>query len=515
MTGNEVLLRVENLKTYFHTYEGVVRALEGIDIEVMKGETLGLVGETGCGKSVTALTIMGLIPKPPGKVESGMVSLGEPDRVSSFRKEYDARFANDAQGRRREIAEIEARIPRLDQKEHADERRELRDRLDSLYRSYDLIRMEEAELNKIRGARMSMIFQEPMTALNPAYTIGNQIGETIELHQLEKLIDDVIAQLDREKAALKKGTRATGRKPSAKERDGDSSMQPEAADILVCSECAARARTDWHSCTTCGSRFRGRFSMLQPGPVRKLRLSIASSYYSRAKENPYNTWAYLVRFTSLTRRLERRPSLAKTMRAEDALKEVKIAEPGRVARSYPFELSGGMKQRAMIAMMMSCQPELLIADEPTTALDVTVEAQILSLMKELQRKRNTSIMLITHDLGIIAETCHRVAIMYAGYIAELATTQDIFSRPLHPYTHALLRSIPKIGPEHMHERKKALYVIPGTVPNLLKPPTGCRFHPRCERALDVCKSVVPPLEEKEPGHFAACHNPVPRLEASA
>jgi len=178
-----------------------------------------------------------------------------------------------------------------------------------------------------------------------------------------------------------------------------------------------------------------------------------------------------------------------------------------VVRNYPFELSGGMRQRAMIAMMMACEPDLLIADEPTTALDVTVEAQILSLMKELQNKKGTSILLITHDLGIIAETCNRVAIMYAGYIVELACTESIFAQPLHPYTNALLKSIPKIGEKHLSERKKPLYVIPGVVPNLISPPSGCRFHPRCEHALEKCKSGVPALIEASPGHFVACNHP--------
>jgi len=217
-----------------------------------------------------------------------------------------------------------------------------------------------------------------------------------------------------------------------------------------------------------------------------------------------------VRSNPITRRFQRRLRLAKTIWAEQALRDVKIAEPRMVVNNYPHELSGGMRQRAMIAMMMACQPDLLIADEPTTALDVTVEAQILDLMKELQDTRGTSILLITHDLGIIAETCCRVAIMYAGYIVELATTEEIFARPMHPYTNALLRSIPKIGLKYMSERKKPLYVIPGVVPNLLTPPPGCRFHPRCERALDICRSEVPALRELAPGHFVECHNPVVR-----
>ena len=513
MAEEEVLLRIEGLKTYFHTYEGVVRALEGIDIEVRKGETMGLVGETGCGKSVTALTVMGLIQTPPGKVEAGRVLLGEPSRVTVLRKQYDKMFAKSPNARDREIEATKKKLESLKGEENKAERIELRDRIAALTYSHDLLTKTSAELNEIRGARMSMVFQEPMTALNPAYTIGDQIGETLELHQLEALVDDVLKQLDLEKKAFEGDKVATKKK---EKRDspavsGGSFVDKSSEERDVCSLCGTPARDDWGACVGCGARLSRDF----PAPIRRLFFRIATSYYRSMKENPYNTWAYFVKLTPITRKLERRLRLAKTMRTEDALKEVKIAEPGRVARSYPFELSGGMKQRSMIAMMMSCRPELLIADEPTTALDVTVEAQILALMKELQGQRGTSIMLITHDLGVIAETCDRVAVMYAGIVAELSSTKELFARPLHPYAHALLRSIPKIGSTHMKERKKPLYVIPGMVPNLLKPPPGCRFHPRCERALDVCKTVVPPLIEMMPGHSAACHNPVPHDEEVA
>lgn len=497
------MLRIEGLKTYFHTYEGAVKALEGIDIDVRKGETMGLVGETGCGKSVTALTVMSLIQKPPGRIEAGRVFLGEPSRVTSLRKEYDVKFEHAPGDRKKEIESIERKIESLKGDEHKAERAGLRERLAALTYSYDLLTKSESELNEIRGNRMSMVFQEPMTALNPAYTIGDQIGETLELHQRDKLVDDVLRQLELETKAFESGKTAARKKVRREERATESGKDRQEREI--CSLCGATARSDWNACISCGARF----SRILPSAIRRMFFRIALRYYRGVKDNPNNTWTYLVRSNPVTRKLERRMYLAKTIRAEEALKEVKIAEPGRVVRSYPFELSGGMKQRSMIAMMMACRPDLLIADEPTTALDVTVEAQILSLMKELQRTRETSILLITHDLGVIAETCHRVAVMYAGYVAELSTAQEIFARPTHPYTHALLRSIPKIGPAHMHERKKPLYVIPGIVPNLLKPPSGCRFHPRCERMLDVCKSEVPPLRELMPGHFVACHNPVP------
>ena len=510
MPDDDVLLRIEGLKTYFHTYEGVVRALEGIDLDVRQGETMGLVGETGCGKSVTALSVMRLIPSPPGKIEAGRVFLDEPSSVTAFRKEYDNQFKGArAEVRKKELEKIEKALKSLESSSSDAKRKELKDRIAALTYSYDLLGKSTAEMNALRGDWMSMIFQEPMTALNPAYTIGDQISETVELHQMDKLVDSVLKQLELERSASKAGKKAKREPKKCRPRateDGDKTSTKEASEACVCSSCGADVRDDWAACTGCGAQFVSRI----PAVFYKQRLKIASSYYSRIKENPDDTWAYLVRSNPITRRFQRRLRLAKTIWAEQALRDVKIAEPRMVVNNYPHELSGGMRQRAMIAMMMACQPDLLIADEPTTALDVTVEAQILDLMKELQDTRGTSILLITHDLGIIAETCCRVAIMYAGYIVELATTEEIFARPMHPYTNALLRSIPKIGLKYMSERKKPLYVIPGVVPNLLTPPPGCRFHPRCERALDICRSEVPALRELAPGHFVECHNPVVR-----
>jgi oligopeptide/dipeptide ABC transporter ATP-binding protein len=191
------------------------------------------------------------------------------------------------------------------------------------------------------------------------------------------------------------------------------------------------------------------------------------------------------------------------------LRDVKIPEPERLAKQYPFELSGGMRQRCMIAMMMACSPNLLIADEPTTALDVTVEAQILKLMRELQERTTMAILLITHDLSVVAEVCHEVGVMYAGSIVEFGSVDEIFRRTLHPYTDGLMRSIPRFRGQTGADRKSELYIIQGSVPNLLHPPSGCRFHPRCPRALEVCTKVVPPLEQKAAGHLVACHNPIP------
>ncbi len=298
--------------------------MDGVSFNIDEGETLGLVGESGCGKSVTALSIMRLISSPPGKVVGGEI----------------------------------------------------------LFRGKDLLKLNGAAMRKIRGNEISMIFQEPMTSLNPVFTIGNQIGEAIRLHQ------------------------GLGKKET-KEKT-----------------------------------------------VEMLRL-------------------------------------------------VRIADPERRISDYPHQLSGGMRQRVMIAMALSCNPSLLIADEPTTALDVTIQAQILELMSELQEKLGMSLLLITHDLGVVAEQADEVAIMYAGKIVERAETKDIFNRPQHPYTVGLLNSLPGVG----GLKKKRLVAIPGVVPSPLELPSGCRFRDRCPKAAGRCAEAEPELEEKVKEHWAACYFP--------
>ena len=318
------LLQVKNLQTSFFTPEGEVRAIDGVSFEVDEGKTIGLVGESGCGKSVTSLSIMRLIPSPPGKIVGGEI----------------------------------------------------------LYRGRDLLKLNNEEMRKIRGNEISMIFQEPMTSLNPVFTVGNQIGEAIRLHQ------------------------GLGKKET-------------------------REKT-----------------------IEMLRL-------------------------------------------------VKIADPESRVDAYPHQLSGGMRQRVMIAMALSCNPSLLIADEPTTALDVTIQAQILELMKELQQKIGMALLLITHDLGVVAEQADDVAIMYAGKIVERSNTRAIFNRPRHPYTVGLLNSLPGAGAL----KKKRLDAIPGVVPSPLRLPSGCRFRDRCPRAAELCAQTEPELLESEAGHTVACHFP--------
>ena len=316
----EPLLKIEGLKTYFYTEDGVARAVDGVSFHIRSGETLGLVGESGCGKSVTSLSIMRLIPDPPGRIGGGEIR----------------------------------------------------------FKDRDLLRLNEEEMRQVRGNDIAMIFQEPMTSLNPVFTCGYQIDEAVMLHQ------------------------GLGRK-------------------------AAREKT------------------------------------------------------------------------EEMLGRVGIPDPPQRSDEYPHQLSGGMRQRVMIAMALSCNPDLLIADEPTTALDVTIQAQILELLGQLQREFGMAVLMITHDLGVIAEVADRVAVMYAGKIVEQAEVGEIFASPLHPYTQGLLASIPKWTQE-----RSRLHTIPGTVPDAVLFPSGCRFHPRCPQAEKICREREPDLLELEGGQLVAC-----------
>jgi peptide/nickel transport system ATP-binding protein len=319
------LLAIADLKTHFFTRDGVVRAVDGVSFEVGAGGTLAVVGESGCGKSVTALSILRLVPSPPGRIVAGAIR----------------------------------------------------------FEGSDLLRLSEAEMRRIRGNAISMIFQEPMTSLNPVLTVARQIGETLRLHQ---------------------------------------GLDAAAAE----------------------------------------------------------------------------------QRAIEMLRLVRIPEPERRARQYPHELSGGMRQRVMIAMALACNPKLLIADEPTTALDVTIQAQILDLMRELKTRIDAAIILITHDLGVVAEMAQRVVVMYAGRKVEEALVRDLFRRPRHPYTLGLLASVPRLGATLGCADPPRLAEIPGTVPSLREPIVGCAFAPRCAWAVARCREEAPPLEPKSPGHAAAC-----------
>jgi oligopeptide/dipeptide ABC transporter ATP-binding protein len=321
MPGKKPVLEIRGLHTQFIMHEGTVTALDGIDLTIYENESVGIVGETGCGKSMTAFSVLRLVPRP-GRITAGSIR----------------------------------------------------------FKGIELTELSDDQMRGIRGSKISMIFQDPSTSLDPVFTVGDQLGEVISLHQ--NIYDETIL------------------------------MQ----------------------------------------------------------------------------------------KSVQVLKLVRIAAAESVVKQYPHELSGGMKQRVMIALALSCSPSLLIADEPTTALDVTIQAQILRLLKDVVGKVGSSMMLITHNLGVVAETCDRVCIMYAGRIVEEAETFELFGKPMHPYTRGLLTAFPKLG-----EKKEELSVIRGTVPNLMNPFPGCSFVDRCDFATEQCKQVRPKMAEVAPGHLVACH----------
>jgi peptide/nickel transport system ATP-binding protein len=325
MQGDEKapLLEIRGLKTHFSTDDGIVQAVDGVDISIGRGETLGVVGESGCGKTVTALSVLKLIAMPPGKIVAGQI----------------------------------------------------------LYQGRDLAPLGTADMDRIRAKDIAMVFQEPMTSLNPVYTIGEQIAEVLRRHE----------------------------------------------------------------------------------------------------------------------GLSRKAALDKTV---EMLRLVQIPNPDKRVTDYPHQFSGGMRQRVMIAMALACSPKLLIADEPTTALDVTIQAQILELLQDMKSRFGMAIMLITHAMGVVAETAQRVVVMYAGKVIEEAPVERLFADPKHPYTQGLIRSIPRI--DTAATRKARLEAIPGVVPSLLNPPPGCRFAARCKYAMDICTQGIPPLKEVAPGHRVAC-----------
>jgi len=360
MDEGEVILEIKNLKVNFHTYRGEVKALNGVDLKLHKKEVLALVGESGCGKSVTALTMIGLLP------ENAYVVDGE-----------------------------------------------------ILFRNKNILEKSKEEMRVLRAKEFAIVFQDPMTFLNPVLTIGAQLEEVF-------LIDKDIL---REAALLEESQK------------GEVSF----SDILS----------------------RGRVS----------KEKIINVKLSRSK----------------TKRLVKKLCV-------DLLRLVKLPDPERILKQYPFELSGGMRQRTMIAMALARRPSIFIADEITTALDVTIQAQILHLMREIRDKIDASTLIITHDLSVAAEVADRIAVMYGGNVAEIASTRELFENPMHPYTRMLLKAIPNIS-----RPVERLESIPGTVPEMINPPTGCRFHPRCKFAKKVCASEVPRLKEVRENHEVACH----------
>jgi peptide/nickel transport system ATP-binding protein len=390
--SQESLVTVKDLVVRFYTYEGVVEALDGVNLTVRPGEILGLVGETGCGKSVTSLAILMIVP-PPGRIESGEI------------------FFN---------------------KEGKDQ---------------DILAQNEAYLRGLRGKDISMVFQEPRAYLNPVYTVEDQISEVLLVHRREEFLSRALETL--QKRALQK--------QSAKEK-----------------------------------KVEGKPTQVKE-KTRKPPKTFEMNVYGRMVKRPRSpSTRFLARFS-------RKRAFSMEVRKEviRLLKDVEIPDPGRVAKMYPHELSGGMAQRVVIAMALACNPSMLIADEATTNVDVTVQAQILSLIKLLKKNFNSAILYITHDLGVVAQICDRVAVMYAGSVVETAGVYETFKTPLHPYTRALLESIPRPGVEFKS--------IPGIVPSLINPPKACRFNERCSFAMEICTQIKPPFIEVEKDHFVACY----------
>jgi len=380
------VISIRSLTVRFHTYDGVVTAVKDVNLDINEGETYGIVGETGCGKTITAMSILRLIP-PPGQIESGSI-------------EFRSRQDGDA---------------------------------------VDIMRLSENEVRAIRGNKIAMIFQEPNSALNPVYTISDQISESILLHRREQVTERILKKIN------------------------DPVQHP------------------------------GIFARLLAPLTRPIERSI----YNTMSRDPETALPGVLQRIPIIRNLLWRTRREAMDMVINLLKDVEIPDPERIARRYPHELSGGMKQRSVIAMSLACNPKLLIADEPTTALDVTIQAQILDLLRNLKKEHGASILYITHDLGVAAELCDRIGVMYCGSICEEARVEDIFAHPLHPYTQALMAAVPKPG--------QAFHSIAGFLPEMIDATDRCQFQPRCNQCMEGCKNQTPKMKEVSPGHFVACH----------
>ncbi len=480
----------------FYTKSGVVKALDGISFSIAKGETFGLVGESGCGKTVTANCVLRLIADPPGKIEGGSIifspdlegiesrivtleaeEIDDDHELNYLRKRVEAVRAQKAK-------EDSVRIKIADEEKtggSSEAIAKVKEELLALESENDILKFDRAQLQKLRGKSVSMIFQEPMSALNPVFTAGDQIAEVLLLHERSDLAKAVIREIDRRVREINSYHKVRREKIEKGE--------------YKCSNCGALMAEEIDYCPQCG----GSFNNQSLRTIEKWRLKSNRRSYVLMAKNPDSRRLRYAAKVPILRRYMRFAETEASNRAERMLRLVRIPDSKNVMTSYPYELSGGMQQRVMIAMALACRPKLLIADEPTTALDVTVQAQILKLMRDLQLETGTSIMLITHNLGVVAETCDRVGVMYAGTMAEIATTMEIFKEPLHPYTQGLMQLIPNIGVDI-----ERLGTIEGAVPNLMEPPPGCRFHPRCPHAMEICKHTKPIMREVRPGHFVAC-----------
>lgn len=561
MEDKDILLEIDNLRVNFYTYQGVVKALDGINFRINKAETLGLVGETGCGKSVTASSITKLILSPPGKIEDGNVYFLEPPDVRAKRKAFEreyqalydklplkdkkrvtAEYGPRATGFKKKVSppmakEIEETVPQdraptklvtiYFNKKAAKVPKTDKTTSEALRKSYDLLSKSNEYMQLIRGKFISMIFQEPTSALNPVFTAGDQIAEVILLHRKSEMAKRVRARLKKEIDQHKQGTRPRKITVSAKRCAKCGATAEEAAlkcsecgspdfkelkkglfvdrpsgekvpplKIKECSICGAQAHSGDQWCENCGSEFYGIISWR----LRPILLRTYDRIFAALEKNAKSRYISTLGRIPIFNRFNKELNAEAIREAARMLEIVRIPDPREIAHRYPHELSGGMQQRVMIAIALACNPKLLIADEPTTALDVTIQAQILKLMRDLKQQYGSSILLITHNLGVVAEMCDRVGVMYAGTMAEIGDVRTIFKSPLHPYTMSMMKAVPSA-----HQDTERLFTIRGSVPNLVFPPSGCRFHPRCDFAKQYCTKVKPELVEIEKGHFVACH----------
>ncbi len=529
--GHDVVLEVQGLKTYFFTYDGVVRAIDGINLQARSRETTGIVGETGCGKSVTAFSVTRLISEP-GMVISGKVLLNGANLLWGLERE--AKFKKIGKTGRVKVS-----------------------------RKFRRIREANERMSAVRGKGVGMIFQEPSQAMNPVFSISDQLGEAIMLHQGVEVLETIMRAdaafiapklVGHEELTSESADTAPAADLAWAKGEIDQLIQMAVTGNQEELRASAKAVADKAGLPSLGPEL---FYLLRDaGPlapqrrrrveraVRRVHLTGYQRRYlrhqrrlavlERSRKEVYLREMRTQKAQRLARRrlglrisLERwshfyfgirgiRGRVSRPMqndlfwRTVQMLEGVRIANPVQVAKGYPHELSGGMLQRAMIAMALSSEPGLLLADEPTTALDVTIQAQILELMRDLRERVGTAIVLITHDLGVVAEVCDRVNVMYAGIVVESGTVQELFRRPLHPYTQGLLASIPRFD-----QPGKELSSIPGSVPNLIHPPPGCRFHPRCPYAMPVCREVRPVPQLQGEDHMVACHLYSEPLDISA
>lgn len=498
--NDEAYLRVENLITRFYTSKGIVKALDGVSLSVKKGEIFGLVGESGCGKSVTATSIMDLIPDPPGRIVSGSIYIDNYNIIGDLKK-----------------------LARIEVKSETDVR---------IKRNKRLIKRHNFVISKIRGRKIAMIFQEPSLALNPVLSIGRQISENILLHnrveiansiiRRESLSQNDISEFYNEVKAIKEDVRPyvnrwtrTHAVPVA-EDEIVNILKSGASEELTVKELTEvvfekKRGNDLSLISTMRDYYKREEELFSvtlalveaeatndANKIANLEQQISNLTYNLKKEFSGFIWSRRFRRKKYEQVFEEEAR----RRGIELLTLVNIAEPTRVYDAYPHELSGGMQQRAMIAMAIASNPMMLIADEPTTALDVTTQAQILDLIRDLNKVTGTSVLFITHDLAVIAEMCERLGVMYAGNLVEEGQASDLFNNPLHPYTTGLLSSIPRSDVKSKADIK--LESIPGSVPNLIEPPTGCRFHPRCKFKMDICAEKKPALVTVENGHKVAC-----------